>query len=193
MRMVVLIGSDDPCFLSLFASRIHLHRPIGILSDLCTIIERAMYTDNQSGNNNPNVFGSWPPYRGLFYESGQLSDLVVGWKRVSMLFGVIKYYSCWNSWQSWWPWRWHCRLYRNPCILACPFHEACDVTLISPPPVLPQIPFHCLYTLYPFGNLRYWEISIYTDQSLRGCVDPLHTNGCSLHFQTGSHALRTVI
>ena len=55
MRMVVLIGPFDFCSLLLFAPRIPLRRPIGILPDLCTIIERAMYTDDQSGNNDPNV------------------------------------------------------------------------------------------------------------------------------------------
>ena len=49
-----------PISLLLFASRIPLLRPIGISPDLCMIIERAMYTDDQSGTNNPNVFGSWP-------------------------------------------------------------------------------------------------------------------------------------
>ena len=42
-------------FLSLFASRIPLHRPIGILSDLCTIIERAMYIDRIADS-----FSSYP-------------------------------------------------------------------------------------------------------------------------------------
>ena len=64
----MLIDASTSCSWSLFAPRIPLHRPIGMLPDLCTIIECAMYTDDQSGNDNPNVFGSWPPYSTLFYE-----------------------------------------------------------------------------------------------------------------------------
>ena len=75
MQMVVLIGTVDSCSLSSFASQIPLRRPTGILLDLCMIIERAMYTDDQSGNNNPNVFGSWPPHSTLFYESGHITYL----------------------------------------------------------------------------------------------------------------------
>ena len=46
MRMVVSGGAVDSWSLSLFsAPRIPLRRPIGILPDLCTIIECAMYTD----------------------------------------------------------------------------------------------------------------------------------------------------
>ena len=45
-----------PVSLLLFASRIPLRRPIGILPDLRTIIGCAMYTDDQSGNNNPNGY-----------------------------------------------------------------------------------------------------------------------------------------
>ena len=49
-----------------------LHRAIGMLPDLCTIIEYAMYTDDQSGNVFVLVFGSWPPYSTLFYEKSHL-------------------------------------------------------------------------------------------------------------------------
>ena len=31
----------------------------------------------KSGNENPNVFGSWPPYMGLFYESGQIKEIMI--------------------------------------------------------------------------------------------------------------------
>ena len=46
MRMVVLFGPFDSCSLLLFAPRIPLCHPIGMLSDLCTIIECAMCTDD---------------------------------------------------------------------------------------------------------------------------------------------------
>ena len=72
MRMVVLFGPFDSCALLLLAPRIPLCRPIGMLSDLCTIIEHAMYTDDQSGNDNPNVFGSWPPYSTCFYQKSHI-------------------------------------------------------------------------------------------------------------------------
>ena len=44
MRVVVLIDAVTSCPLSLFAPRIPLRRPIGMLRDLCTIIAYAMYT-----------------------------------------------------------------------------------------------------------------------------------------------------
>ena len=66
MRMVVLIGPVDSCFFLVVRLDDSLRLPIGILPDLCMIIGCAMYTDDQSGINNPNVFGSWPPYRWVF-------------------------------------------------------------------------------------------------------------------------------
>ena len=44
MRMVVLIGSDDSCFFVVVRLEDSPESSHCILPDLCTIIERAMYT-----------------------------------------------------------------------------------------------------------------------------------------------------
>ena len=59
--------------------------------------------------------------------------------------------------------------------------------------ILPQYHFIAFASYIHLETSNIEQSQYYTVQSSRRCVNTLHTNGCSLLFQTGSHTLRIVI